>query len=385
MTERLYYSDSTLVDFRATVVAGEEPATTIYLDRTAFYPTSGGQPHDLGTLNGIPVLDVIDEDDRIAHRLAEPLRATEVKGLIDWPRRFDHMQQHTGQHLLSAVLAEQFGIATVSFHLGEDAATIDVDAAELGPDKWAAIERAANREIQADRAVSVSVEENPVGLRKASERTGALRVVTIQGLDRSACGGTHVARTGEIGFLSLRRSEKIRQLLRIEFLCGGRAVERARADFHALSAIARLYTVGLDQAAAHVRDAHSRLATAEKALTKLRISAAEQRGVDAFQQAEPDARQRRLRAVEVAEISDEVRAEAQGFTRSGAAGYLARTDGAVLLAVSKESGWNAGALFKQAAAAVGGRGGGGPTLAQGTAEDSRALADWLRAKMAADE
>ena len=385
MTERLYYTDSGLADFRAKVVAGDEPATTLYLDRTAFYPTSGGQPHDLGTLNGIAVVDVIDEEERIAHRMASPLRATEVHGIIDWPRRFDHMQQHTGQHLLSAVLAERFGVATLSFHLGDEAATIDVDAADLPPGKLVEIERAANEEIWADRLVSAAVEHDAGGLRKASERTGALRVVTIAGLDRSACGGTHVSSTGQIGLVLLRRVEKVRQSLRIEFLCGGRALDRARADFTALSAAARVYSVGLDLVPASVRDAQARLATAEKAVTKLRISAAEQRGVDGYAQTEANPHGRRTMVAEVSAISDEVRAEAQGFTRLGRAAYLAWADGAVLFAVSAESDLNAGTLFKeamgQAGGQAGGRGGGGQTLAQGSSDNARALVEWLQSKI----
>ena len=381
MTERLYYTDSGLADFRAKVVAGDEPATTLYLDRTAFYPASGGQPHDLGTLNGIAVVDVIDEEERIAHRLASPLRATEVQGLIDWPRRFDHMQQHTGQHLLSAVLAERFGVATLSFNLGDDAATIDVDAADLPAGKLVEIERAANEEIWADRLVTAAVENDAVGLRKASERAGPLRVVTIAGLDRSACGGTHVSSTGQIGLVLLRRVEKVRQSLRLEFLCGGRALDRARADFTALSAAARVYSVGLDLLPASVRDSQARLATAEKALTKLRISAAEQRGVAAYGQTEANAQGRRVMVAEVSAISDEVRAEAQGFTQLGRAAYAAWTDGAVLLAVSAESDLNAGALFKEAVGHVGGRGGGGQTLAQGSSENARALVEWLQSRL----
>ena len=381
MTERLYYSDAALTEFRAQVVACDEQTATLYLDRTAFYPTSGGQPHDLGTVNGIAVIGVIDEGERIAHRLASPLNTAEVHGLIDWPRRFGHMQQHTGQHLLSAVLADRFGIATLSFHLGDEAATIDVETAELSLAKLVEIECAANEEIWANRIVTAAVEIDAAGLRKASERTGPLRIVTIAGLDRSACGGTHVASTGQIGLVLLRKCEKVRQSLRLEFLCGRRALNRARADFNALSAAARDYSVGLDQVPASVRDAQSRLATAEKALTKLRISSAEQRGVDAYARAETNPQGLRVVVAEVAAVSEEVRAEAQGFTRSGRAAYLAWSAGAVLFAVSPESGLSAGALFKEAAGQIGGRGGGGQTLAQGTSEDARAVVALLKTRL----
>ena len=128
MTQRLYYEDSYLTSFRAQVTEACEEGRRVYLDRTAFYPDSGGQPHDLGTLNGIPVLQVIDEEERIAHLLAQPLPSGEAAGEVDWKRRFDHMQQHSGQHLLSAVLADLYRFKTVSFHLGADSSTIDLEA-----------------------------------------------------------------------------------------------------------------------------------------------------------------------------------------------------------------------------------------------------------------
>src|SRR6516162_921371 len=138
MTERLYYSDCYLREFRARVVAAEDAGKRVYLDRTAFYPTSGGQPFDLGTLGGVAVLDVADEEDRIAHRLASPLASDEVAGSIDWERRFDHMQQHTGQHLLSAVFLRELHAPTVSFHLGESISTIDLACA---PPAYHSLER----------------------------------------------------------------------------------------------------------------------------------------------------------------------------------------------------------------------------------------------------
>jgi len=378
MTDRLYYSDSTLVEFRAKVVACDEQATTLYLDRTAFYPASGGQPQDTGTLNDVAVVEVVDEGERVAHRLAAPLREVDVFGTIDWPRRFDHMQHHTGQHLLSAVLAERFGISTVSFHLGDEAATIDVDAAGLSAGRLAEIEAETNREIHANRPVTVAVEEAPAGLRKASERSGPLRVITIDGLDRSACGGTHVLSTGQIGIVTLRKVEKVRQSLRIEFLCGGRAVARARADFEALSAAARTLSVALDQVPANVAAVQNRVAVAEKALAKLTLEAAIGRGAATFRQSEPNAAGRRVHVAQWTELADEARAEAQGFTQSGSAVYLGVAGTAILLAVSPESGLNAGAVFKTAVGQVGGRGGGGKTLAQGTSDDPEAVIQRLR-------
>jgi alanyl-tRNA synthetase len=252
MTERLYYDDCYLREFQAKVVDTTDNGTRVYLDRTAFYPTSGGQPFDLGTVGGAAVRDVIDEDDRIAHVLDAPVAPGDVAARIDWERRFDHMQQHTGQHLLSAVLIELFDIPTVSFHMGAVTSTIEVAAPQIDP---ARMERAEERcaEIVAEaRPVSISYEDSSVdlGLRKASARTGTLRIVSIDRLDRSACGGTHVRSTAEIGPVLLRKLEKIRGNVRIEFVCGMRAVRRARQDFRTLSEISRLVSVPSDEAPA---------------------------------------------------------------------------------------------------------------------------------------
>jgi Ser-tRNA(Ala) deacylase AlaX len=236
MTERLYYQDSYLTEFRARVVEASPDQKRIYLDRTAFYPTSGGQPFDIGKLGGVEVIEVIDEGDRIAHVLSDVFTGSEVEGRIHRARRFDHMQQHTGQHLLSAVLIEMFDAPTVSFHLGAESSTIDVTRA-LEPAQLREAERRANEIVFENRPVTVSYQHSSedLGLRKPTEREGEVRIISIQDLDRSACGGTHVRATGEIGPILLRKLDRIRGNLRIEFLCGGRAVGRAREDFEALS------------------------------------------------------------------------------------------------------------------------------------------------------
>jgi len=255
MTERLYYNDSYGREFAARVVERSADGRTVYLDRTLFYPASGGQPFDVGSIAGVAVIEVVDEEERIAHRLAAPLEAEgEVAGEIDWARRFDHMQQHSGQHLLSAVFEELFGLHTVSFHLGAESATIDLEGGGVEARMVTEAEWRANQVVAENRAMDVRFEDAGAaqGLRKASEREGLLRIVSIEGLDRSACGGTHVRTTGEIGPILLRRTEKIRQSVRVEFVCGGRAVRRARADFEALTRIAQLFSAPLDEVAGMV-------------------------------------------------------------------------------------------------------------------------------------
>ena len=230
-TTRLYYTDSYLTSFDARVVQVADDGRRIYLDQTAFYPTSGGQPHDLGTLAGARIADVIDEGDRIAHILETALTgdAISVAGSIAWERRFDHMQQHTGQHLLSAVLEEAYGYHTVSVHFGADYSSLDLDVESVTADRIVEAERRANLLLAENRAVTTTFEDasQVTGLRKASDREGALRIVSIAGLDRSACGGTHVRATGEIGVILVRKVERVRKAARLEFVCGLRAVRRA--------------------------------------------------------------------------------------------------------------------------------------------------------------
>ena len=318
MTERLYYTDSYMREFQARVVERSADGRTIYLDRTLFYPSSGGQPFDVGSIAGVPVVEVLDEDERIAHRLAAPLPADgEVNGEIDWTRRFDHMQQHSGQHLLSAVFEELFGLHTVSFHLGAESATIDLEGGPVEPRMVTGAERRANQLVSENRAMDVRFEDARAaqGLRKASEREGTLRIVSIDGLDRSACGGTHVRSTGEIGPILLRRTEKIRQSIRVEFVCGGRAVRRARADFETLSSIAQLLSAPLDDVAALVAAGLETAKAGEKARRKLELDLAAYRGKELYTVTEPgpDGVRRAVQRLERGNLED-LRAVAQNFT-----------------------------------------------------------------------
>ena len=379
---RLYYDDSYLRRFHATV-AGAEPSLRVYLDRSAFYPTSGGQPFDTGTIGPARVLEVAEEEEeRLAHVLDRPLEPGWYACEIDWARRFDHMQQHTGQHLLSAVLADEFKIPTVSFHLGAESSTIDVEAGQLDV---AAVEQRANEVIVENRPVTVSYHDSreDLDLRKPSEREGTIRVVTIENLDRSACGGTHVAATGEIGLLSLRKLDKIRGLLRIEFLCGQRAVRRARADFDALSAIARQFSSPIDQTPSLVAAQAARLADAGKAVRKLSLELATLRGRELHAATPVNARQLRVHVREIAKgpIEDDVRTEAQAFAAAGGAVFaaLCAEPPSILLCVSADAPIQAGPALKEALTAAGGRGGGNAAMAQGSLPTGEAVTQvWSR-------
>jgi alanyl-tRNA synthetase len=384
MTDRLYYHDSYLTEFSAAVVDRADGGRRIYLDRTAFYPTSGGQPHDLGTLAGIPVSDVVDEADRIAHLLVQPLDQTAVQGEIDWLRRFDHMQQHTGQHLLSAVLEELLGARTVSVHFGSESATLDLDLPSIDPVQVRGAEARANDVVVENRSISIGFEEatEAAGLRKPSDRTGVIRIVTIQDLDRSPCGGTHVRATGEIGAILIRRVERVKKQVRLEFLCGGRAVRGARADYEILSDIAAAASAGIDE----IPNLFEKQRADIKALTADRRTLEEElhafRARDLHHATPPDSRGRRWivhRAV--AESADTLRGLAQAVTSHPDTVFvgLLASPPTILLASSAESGIDAGATLKRILETLGGRGGGSARMAQGTVSDATKLEEAARA------
>jgi alanyl-tRNA synthetase len=288
------------------------------------------------------------------------------------------MQQHTGQHLLSAVFDSSFGLRTVSFHLGAESSTIDLEGGPLDGSRLLEAERRANFVIFENRPVTVRFEEADAahGLRKPSEREGTLRIIEIEGLDRSACGGTHVRATGEIGCLLLRRVEKIRQSVRVEFLCGARAVRRARADFDALSKIGQLFSAALDEApgmvAAHLENSRA----GEKARRKLELDLAVYQGRELWEATAPDSSgQRRIVRRAVRGNLEDLQAVARSFTAQPGAVFLAALEEppSVLLATSADSGVDAGKSIQRALAETGGRGGGNARMAQGSVPDRAAL------------
>ncbi len=277
MTERLYWLDPHMQQFTATVIAftahNGQPA--VILDRTAFYPTGGGQPCDRGTLNGIPVLEVVEReaDGAILHVLARPLEAREVEGRIDWERRFDHMQQHTGQHILSQAFLQITGAQTVSFHLGEELVTIDLDHVGFPPEAMEAVEELANRVVMENREVRtrfVEAEEaEGLGLRRPSKREGRIRIVEVADFDRSACGGTHVRRTGEVGPIKIVKLERRGDETRVSFLCGWRALRDYRRKHRLLLESAGSLSVGEAMLPEAIRTLQAELKETRKALGTL--------------------------------------------------------------------------------------------------------------------
>jgi alanyl-tRNA synthetase len=245
-TERLYYNDPYLLEFDATILETKlGDRVGVVLDKTAFYPTSGGQPNDTGVINQAVVIDCIEADDEgsVIHVLDRELPAGPAHCRIDAPRRSDHMQQHSGQHVLSQAFVELFSWPTVSFHMGAVSCTIDLPAESMSREQAEKAEDLANRIIRENRSVAVRyvTQDNiaEAGLRKPTERTGEIRIIDISGFDRSACGGTHVRMTGEIGPILVTGLERAKKQTRVQFICGDRVLRYARQANRTLETISQ--------------------------------------------------------------------------------------------------------------------------------------------------
>jgi alanyl-tRNA synthetase len=376
VTHRIYYTEPSRATFDATVVSCEtrNDRIELVLDQTAFYPTSGGQPYDTGTINGVRVLNVEDGDaDEIVHVMERPLPAgTPAGGVVDWPRRFDHMQQHTGQHVLSAAFDRQHAARTESFHLGATAATIDL-AKVLGPSEVTAAVEEANRIVWEDRPVSIRFvsgeDAAALPLRKEPTRTGPLRVIDIADFDLSACGGTHVARTGAIGIIAVSGWEKFRGGTRVEFLCGGRALNRFSHWRDIFTTVTRTLSVTPDDLASTIDRLQADLKSGQKTLRSVQEQLAAHEGRALLAQGERltdrivvvealdgwDAPGLKALAVG-ATVADPIAAVALFTTTSPALAVIARGTAAPI---------DASAVLKSLQAKFGGRGGGKPELAQG--------------------
>jgi alanyl-tRNA synthetase len=374
MTERLYYTDPYLTEFQADVLqVAEAPGGrwSIVLDRSAFYPTSGGQPFDTGTLGPSHVVDVLDADDgTVVHVVDGPLAPGSITGKVDWERRFDHMQQHTGQHVLSAAFDSVLGARTVGFHLGADVSTIDLDR-ELSPDDIRRAEDDANGTVWRDRPVTirfVEPEEAPrLPLRKEPARQGVLRVIEIADCDLSACGGTHVGSTGSIGIIAVAGWERVRGGSRIEFVCGGRALRAHRSLRDVVSAsIARLSVApgelpaGIERMQAEAKQVRKALEDAQSALASYEAtdlaSRAETIGAVAFVFAAVAHRD----AAALKQMASAI------VSRPGHAVVLAGSSSPSPLVIARSARvpLDSAALLKQILARFGGKGGGRPELAQ---------------------
>ena len=384
MTERLYYHDSFLYDFEAEVrEIADGPRPAVILDRTAFYPTSGGQVFDTGVIETedekLKVTEVADtEDGRIIHYLEAPLKeikpGTKVRGQIDAARRRDHMQQHTGQHVLSAAFVRLYNMPTVSFHMGDDYCSIDLEAATLTKEQVEQAERLANEIILENRQVQIRFvtreEAGKLGLRKVppTERD-ELRLIYIHDFDLSACGGTHVTQTGQIGCVLLRKIERVRQGWRVEFVAGHRAVATARRDFTALTEAAGLFSAHIYDVPQQVRKSLDEIKNLRKQREQSLEELAEaQAGV--LLAGTPEQSGRKLVVHSFADRDmNFLKLLAQRVTRLGAnvVALIGTTSPqpSIVFAQSVGQPYDMGLLMKSAVSKFGGRGGGGKDMAQG--------------------
>jgi alanyl-tRNA synthetase len=385
MTERLYYTDPYLRSFDAIVQRVDRSSAdgrlTVVLDRSAFYPTSGGQPFDTGTLDGLPVVEVADAPDgSVAHIIdaagsgdphaAGLVEGRSVRGEIDWPRRFDHMQQHTGQHVLSAAFDRLFHARTVSVHLGAGSSTIDLGR-ETSADEIAAAEAEANRVVWEDRPVSIRFatkeETAALPLRKESAREGTLRLIDVEGFDLSACGGTHVARTGAIGIIAVASWERFKSGQRLEFLAGGRALDRFRSLRDVVSAGTRLLSVLPRELPEAIQRALDDAKGQKRAFAGAQAELSRYRADELAAAAEPIASGRLVcRAVDADAAGLKLLASAI-VARPGHVAVLVSTSSPafVIVARSVDAAVDAREILAKLAAAFGGRGGGSAEVAQG--------------------
>ena len=379
MTSRIYYTDPYCRRFDAVVTRALEhdgrPAAM--LDRTAFYPSSGGQPFDTGRLGGVDVIETVDAGDEVVHVRSSPLaEGATVRGEIDWDRRFDHMQQHTGQHVLSAAFDRLFQNRTMSFHMGAEDATIDL-AREMSWEQIARAEEDANRVLWDDREVSirfVSAEEAAaLPLRKEPSREGTLRLIEVTGFDLSACGGTHVARTGAIGAIVVAGAEKFKGGTRITFACGGRALrvfrtlhESVAASVRALSVLPRELPAAIERMQAEAKDLRRTVKKCQETLAGHEAArlAREARGASGASGEET------LLIVEALDGWDAngLKAIASAITagtRAAVALFSTTTPIAVVIARSAGVPIDANAILRALTERFGGRGGGKAELSQG--------------------
>jgi alanyl-tRNA synthetase len=399
MTERLYYSNPSLVSFDARVVERLQwqGVPAVVLDRTAFYPTGGGQPHDTGLLDDVLVVDVVERerDGAVLHLLAEPLASEAVVGRVDWARRFDLMQQHTGQHILSAAFLQHLGANTVGFHLSGEYSTIDLDRAPLSAADLAKVEVLANSIVFEDRPVKarfVPDDEVPsISLRKPLAHRGPVRIVQVPGFDSSACGGTHVGATGQVGLIKVTRSERRGTETRVEFLCGDRALSDYAAKNTMVMDLAQEFTIGHWDLAAMVHRLANDLKETRRELGRMRDALLDAEASLLWQQAaflQPHTGQSegQLRVVPTQfadRTTDDLKHLAQRLVAHPATVALLAAKGKAdencyfTFARSDDLDVHMGDLVRQACEVVGGKGGGRPNFAQGGGPQSDKVAQAL--------
>ena len=379
MTERLYYRDSYLSTFDANIVEMRhaDGRLAVVLDTTAFYPTGGGQPHDVGTLGGVPVVDVqVAGDGAVVHILDGELAAGAVRGELNWERRFDHMQQHTGQHILSHAFILACNAETVGFHLGQELCTIDLNRAPISPEKVARAAKRANEIIVGNHPVIARfVDKNELAampLRKMPAVEGPVRIVQVGEFDWSPCGGTHVANTGQVGPLQITRVERRKKQSRIHFLCGWRALSDYAHKQDIVRELTAHLTTSEDEILPSVRRLESEIKHLRKAIVETQMQLLEHELDNWIARAESVGD---FRVVRVAFDDRDLvllREAARRLTQQpGMIALLATSQPRpqLVFARSEDVVADMGGLMRVACAAISGRGGGRPQFAQGGAPE----------------
>jgi alanyl-tRNA synthetase len=384
MTERLYYTDSYCANFDARIVERieHEGRTALILDRTHFYPTSGGQPHDTGRIvseaGTWQVVDVVATDGRVLHIVAEDTVAgsavgAAVRGEIDWPRRYDHMQQHSGQHLISQTFYKLFGYETVSVHFGDADSTLDLDTPQLEPGQLDEAEAAVNDWIYRNLPITayfVTDADLPsIPLRRPPAVTGKIRIVEIDGYDYSACGGTHVRTTAEIALVKFLRVERRRGQVRVTFKCGRRAYEDYALKHRWITDVAALYSTDVSQAAELAARTVEQVKELQRSVSELMQRQVTYEAKESVQAAETVGPYRivvkHLENVPV----DAVKSLANAVQAEGKSVALIGADvggkATVIIARAEDTPLHAGNLLRTVLAEFGGGGGGRPEFAQG--------------------
>lgn len=394
MTERIYFEDAYRKEFDGRVLERfiHEGRPAVVLNRTGFYPESGGQPSDRGTLGGAVVLHVFEEGERIVHLLDRELAGPEeVRGVIDWARRFDHMQQHSGQHILSQSFIELLEGETRSFHLGEQSSTLEIGIGSISEEELEKVELRANEVVFEDREIrTYFVEADEIAtvpLRRPPKKEGTIRVVEVSGFDYSACGGTHCRRTGEIGLIKIIRWDKIRNNLRFEFLCGGRARQDYRDKNRSVLEISRKFSIHEREAARAVEKVLEEARQSRKRLRQLQEVLA---GFEARELVEKEAGWM-VRKVFIDKTAEEAKLLALNIIRVAERAVLFAVRGAerdhFIFACSEKMPLNLRELVPLVMERARGKGGGSPTLVEIVAEAGgdlegvlNAAAEYLRRK-----
>jgi alanyl-tRNA synthetase len=392
-TPKLYFRDSSLLEFSANVidVQPSDRGRLVVLDQTAFYPTGGGQPNDIGTLGDATVVDVFEDDTgtiyHVVEEAAELNPGQTVTGIIDRLRRLDHMQQHSGQHILSQAFVQACGAETRSFHLGARASTIDIELHSPTPDLLQAAEEIANSVVFQDRPMRVHMvneeEALRLPLRKESAVRGDIRVIEVEDFDWSPCGGTHAQRTGQVGNIAIRSFERVRKLTRVEFLCGVRVLADYRLANNSAFAVARLFSCERDSSPELAQRAVQENKDLKRQVRDLRELAMSAEASEMLAASPVNSGFKLIEAIFKLRDFEEVRILASKIVQhEPSVALLATTDekgGRLVFARSASLTQDMGQLLAKACATLGGRGGGKPDLAQGGGPDVERVEEVIRA------